>query len=84
MNVPTLLCLGLVLAYPIVYAAYLSVHEVSLRQLRRGEFPFTGLENYARLVRDDPLFWVALQNTLVFAAVTVGTARSCWRSRSRC
>ena len=36
MNLPTLVFLGLVLAYPIGYAAWLSVHRVGLAQLRRG------------------------------------------------
>ena len=44
MNLPTLICLGLVLAYPVGYAAWLSVHRVGLAQLRRGEFAFTGWE----------------------------------------
>jgi multiple sugar transport system permease protein len=70
MNVPTLICLGLILVYPLAYAAYLSVHKVGLAQLRRGEFPFTGWENYGR-VFEDPLFWVAIKNTLIFTAVTV-------------
>ncbi|MCX7362012.1 MAG: sugar ABC transporter permease, partial [Alphaproteobacteria bacterium] len=72
MNVPTLLCLGLVLAYPVIYAGYLSVHKVGLAQLRRGEFAFTGWENYGRVL-DDPLFWVALKNTLIFTTITVGS-----------
>jgi multiple sugar transport system permease protein len=70
LNIPTLLCLGLVLVYPVVYAAYLSVHKVGLAQLRRGGFVFTGWENYGR-VFEDPLFWTALKNTLVFTALTV-------------
>jgi len=72
MNVPTLLFLGLVLAWPVLYAGYLSVHRVGLAQLRRGEFPFTGWENYGR-VFEDPLFWTALQNTVVFTAITVSS-----------
>jgi len=72
MNVPTLLFLGLVLAYPVVYAGYLSVHRVGLAQLRRGEFPFNGWENYGRVL-EDPLFWVAIKNTLIFTAITVST-----------
>lgn len=72
MNLPTLLCLALVLGYPVVYAGYLSVHRVGLAQLRRGEFAFNGLENYARVL-DDPLFWIALKNTLIFTVVTVGS-----------
>jgi ABC-type sugar transport system permease subunit len=70
MNLPTMLCLGVVLAYPVVYAGYLSLHKVGLGQLRRGEFPFSGLDNYARLL-DDRLFWLALKNTVVFTAITV-------------
>ncbi len=72
MNVPTLLFLILVLAYPVIYAGYLSVHRVGLAQLRRGEFPFTGWENYGRVL-EDPLFWTALQNTAIFTAITVST-----------
>jgi ABC-type sugar transport system permease subunit len=71
MNLPTLITLGLVLAYPIAYAAYLSLHKVSLAELRRGVFPFVGLDNYRRIFAD-PLFLLSLKNTLVFTAVTVG------------
>ena len=55
-----------------VYAGYLSVHKVGLAQLRSGEFPFAGLDNYRRVL-DDPLFWVALKNTCIFTAITVGS-----------
>src|SRR5262249_22877120 len=72
MNLPTLICLGLVLAYPVGYALYLSVHRVGLAQLRRGEFAFTGWENYSRVL-EDPLFWVAIKNTLIFTVITVGS-----------
>jgi len=70
MNLPTLLFLGLVLAFPVGYAGYLSLHKVGLAQLRRGEFPFSGWENYQRVL-EDPLFWIAIKNTLIFTAVTV-------------
>jgi multiple sugar transport system permease protein len=59
-----------VLAWPVLYAGWLSLHEVSLRQLRTGEMPFTGLANYARLFRDD-VFWLALSHTVVFVAISV-------------
>jgi ABC-type sugar transport system permease subunit len=72
MNLPTLICLGLVLAYPVGYAAWLSVHRVGLAQLRRGEFAFNGWENYGRVL-EDPLFWVAIKNTLIFTVITVGS-----------
>src|ERR1044071_8705512 len=70
MNVPTLLTLALVLAYPIYYAGYLSFHKVSLAELRRGIFPFVGWANYERIF-DDRLFQLALKNTLIFTAFTV-------------
>jgi multiple sugar transport system permease protein len=72
MNLPTIAFLGVVLVYPIVFAGYLSVHKVGLAQLRRGEFPFNGWENYAR-VFEDPLFWIGIKNTLVFSTITVTT-----------
>lgn len=70
MNLPTLLTLTLVLAYPIYYAGYLSLHKVSLVQLRTGVFPFVGFDNYAKVL-DDPLFLLSLGNTLIFTAFTV-------------
>jgi multiple sugar transport system permease protein len=70
MNVPTIAFLCVVLAYPILFAGYLSVHKVGLAQLRRGEFPFNGWENYSRVL-EDPLFWIGIKNTLVFSAITV-------------
>jgi multiple sugar transport system permease protein len=70
MNGPAALCLLLVVAYPVLYAGYLSLHEVSLRQLRTGVFPFAGAANFARLFRDD-VFWLSLRHTLVFVGVSV-------------
>jgi len=70
MNLPTLVTLGLVLAYPIFYAAYLSFHRVALADLRRGIFPFVGFGNYERIFAD-PLFLLSLKNTVLFAAVSV-------------
>jgi ABC-type sugar transport system permease subunit len=72
MNAPALLIMFLVLAYPIFYAGYLSLHRVGIGQMRKGVFPFYGLENYAR-VFTDPLFRLALENTLVFTLVTVSS-----------
>lgn len=70
MNVPTFIMIALVLAFPIYYAGYLSFHRVGVAQLRKGEFPFTGLDNYLRLL-DDPLFLLALKNTFIFTFITV-------------
>ena len=65
LNLPSGLCLLLILAWPVLYA-----HEVSLRQLRTGRFPFTGLDNYTRLFADE-VFWLALSHTVVFVAASV-------------
>jgi multiple sugar transport system permease protein len=72
MNLPALLCLLVVLAFPIGFAAYLSVHKVGLAQLRRGEFPFNGWENFERVL-EDPLFWTGLKNTVIFSGITVAS-----------
>ncbi len=53
----------LVLAYPIGYAGYLSFHRVGIGQMRSGEFPFDGLDNYARLF-SDPLFLLVAREHL--------------------
>lgn len=70
LNGPALLCLALVLAYPVLYAGFLSFHEVSIRQLRTGELPFAGLANYSRLLHDG-VFWLALGNSAIFVAASV-------------
>jgi ABC-type sugar transport system permease subunit len=70
MNTPSILVLVGVLAYPIYYAGYLSVHRVGIAQMRRGVFPFHGVQNYVDLF-EDPLFWLALKNTFVFTAIVV-------------
>jgi ABC-type sugar transport system permease subunit len=70
LNLPTLVALASVLAYPIAFAGYLSFHEVSIRQLRSGEFPFVGSANVVRLFQDE-VFWLSLRHTLVFVAATV-------------
>jgi len=70
MNLPTLLALTLILAYPVIYAGWLSLHQVGIGQLRRGIFPWNNFDNYARLFAI-PLFWLALKNTVVFTVVVV-------------
>ena len=54
--------------YPLVYTAWVSLHDWPLAS---DEHPFTGLENYRRLVTD-PVFWNALWNTFgIFLLSTV-------------
>src|SRR3954447_13723897 len=71
MNLPTIGLLLLVLAFPVVYAGYLSLHQVGIAQLRRGVFPWNNGDNYARLL-EDPLFALALKNTILFTLLVVG------------
>jgi ABC-type sugar transport system permease subunit len=54
---------------PLIYAVYISLHDWGLI----GESSFIGVRNYLRLWQD-PLFWRALANTLVYAAGTVPSA----------
>src|SRR5262245_19173223 len=70
MNLPAAAGLLLILAYPIGYAGYLSLHEVNLRHLRTGEFPFAGWTNFGRLL-EDPLFWLSVRHSAVFVAASV-------------
>jgi multiple sugar transport system permease protein len=69
MNAPSVLCLALVLVYPIVMRATFPPRGEPATASHRG-VPFTGLANFARLFRDD-LFWLSLRHTLVFVAASV-------------
>lgn len=67
---PAFVFLLAIIAYPILYALYLSFHEVDLSALNTGDMPFVGLANFQALLRDG-VFWAALRNTVVFTAVSV-------------
>ena len=66
---PALLFLLAIIAYPILYALWLSFHDVTLKGLAKGITPFIGLANYGRLFRD-PVFW----RTMLHSAEFVGTS----------
>ncbi|MFL6113113.1 MAG: carbohydrate ABC transporter permease, partial [Catenulispora sp.] len=54
--------------YPLVYTAWVSLHRW---QLASAQHPWSGLDNYRRLVTD-PVFWNALGNTAgIFVLSTV-------------
>jgi multiple sugar transport system permease protein len=53
-------------AGPMLTSLYLSLHKYDLASIQ-----YVGLENYRRLLREDPLFWKALDNTLFYAAFSV-------------
>ncbi|MGL4649053.1 MAG: carbohydrate ABC transporter permease [Caldilineaceae bacterium] len=65
---PAFLILLAVYIYPLMYSAYMSLHDFYLA--RPKAFAFVGLENYISLVQD-PEFLRALRNTLVYAGVAV-------------
>jgi len=67
---PAILLIGLVIAYALIYAFYISFHEVGLRALRGGSAPFVGLQNYRAIVTDS-LFWASFRHTLVFVGASV-------------
>jgi multiple sugar transport system permease protein len=63
---PNIILFTIFVFAPLVYAAYISLHEWSLI----GDPTFVGLKNYTRLGRDG-LFWQALRNTAVYTLLTV-------------
>lgn len=61
---PTLILLGLFVLLPLVGAMVISLQKTN----GFGAGTFSGLDNYARLVRD-PVFWRSTLNTAVFTAI---------------
>lgn len=70
MNLPMMILFCVILAYPIYFAGYLSFHSVGVRELRSGEYPFVGWDNYVKLFQDE-LFWFSLKNTIKFVVISV-------------
>ncbi|MEV6588724.1 carbohydrate ABC transporter permease [Streptomyces acidicola] len=63
---PSVLLLLLINAYPLVYAAFQSLHNGTL--IITGDF--VGLDNYTSVLKD-PAFWEAVRFTAVFTVVAV-------------
>ncbi|HEX6685435.1 MAG TPA: sugar ABC transporter permease [Candidatus Limnocylindrales bacterium] len=57
---PFFILFGLLGLFPLLYTAWVSLHEWSLLEEAR---PYIGLENYTELLKD-PFFWNALGNTI--------------------
>ena len=70
LNVPTVVIVLLVIAYPLAYALFLSLHEITIRGLREGNTPFVGIQNYITIFQD-PLFLTTLVRTILMAIVSV-------------
>jgi ABC-type sugar transport system permease subunit len=67
MVVPLVLVLALVIGYPAIRALTLGFYHYRLNQ---GEPVFTGATNF-QLLAGDPVFWIAIKNTLVYTGVSV-------------
>lgn len=65
--VPCVLYYALFSGFPILFALYLSVQSWSLID----EPEFVGLGNYVKVLTDDPVFFMGLKNTAVYAVGTV-------------
>ncbi|MEV6767188.1 sugar ABC transporter permease [Nocardia sp. NPDC051030] len=64
---PNLIAVAVFLLFPLGFSLYLSFQSWDLFSAPR----FVGLENYRRLVSEDPLFYIALRNTAVFTVLTL-------------
>jgi len=67
-SLPGLLTLAIVMGFPLIYAILMSLSSMTL--LRPALLPFTGLNNFIR-VMSDPQFWGALWLTVKYSIVTV-------------
>ncbi len=66
---PALTVIAVFFFVPVVAALFLSLTDFDIYAVAsRANLRFVAHENYARLLRD-PLFWVALKNTVYFVAV---------------
>ena len=70
MTAPAGVFLFAIVAYPLLFALFLAFHRVSARELRTGEMPFVGWENFLALF-NDAVFQLSLQHTVVFVALSV-------------
>src|SRR6478672_4351312 len=61
---------GMVVLVVIPAAASLIIAFFDYTPLRPGEFPWDGLGQFA-LLREDPLFWQALGNSLIYTLASV-------------
>jgi len=70
LNIPSGVFLLMIIGYPLIYALYLAFHKIGVRELRSGNMPFVGLQNFWLLFQDD-LFWLSLKQTFVFVGTTI-------------
>lgn len=68
---PTLLTLGILLAYPLGRMVWFSFQDYGLRELNTGDTNFIDIDNYRQIFGDTYLYKVVLPNTVGFAALCV-------------
>ncbi len=68
LNAPALLVIVLLVGYPILQSAWISLHKYSLKRPRI--FEFVGLDNYLVILQSDE-FWSALWITIAFTTLVV-------------
>jgi len=66
---PNLVGVLLFLAFPVVFALYMSFTEWDILT----DSKFVGLQNYREMLFDDPLFWTSLRNSAYYVILTVPT-----------
>ena len=66
MLAPFLLLFIIFTVLPVVLSIFLSLTDFNMLQMPH----FLGIDNYMRLFLDDEIFILAIQNTLIFAAIT--------------
>jgi multiple sugar transport system permease protein len=68
--VPLIVYLIAFYAYPLYRNVELSLKDYTVRSFVQGDAPFVGFDNY-RQILDDPTFFPALRNTLLFTFVSI-------------
>lgn len=64
---PNLIGVGVFLVFPLVFSLYMSFNEWDLFSPPE----FVGLDNYVKLLTQEPMFWVMLWRTFVFTVITI-------------
>lgn len=67
---PSILVIGGLLVYPLLYNIFISLHDFDLKRLYLGT-PFIGLKNYISALTSN-YFWSAVGRTLYFTIASVG------------
>ena len=68
--IPAYTFLTVILIYPGIYNLWLSLWK--FRYTNLDESRFAGLDNYQRLLFEDPQFWQVFQFTMLFVVATIG------------